>query len=175
MRGTRSPGCRLSLEVDAAQVLPVPFAEIAAATMVPLSHILWSAVWIGIAEAALARATRYVRTKSRTGGSREGDARLVSASVTMSQLDGLCRTVIDRYDSAGAGSPDTLTTDFAIELNNLKIAASTRTVEVVVQALEICGMAGYQADGPFSMARLMTANSRLEETNAAWLLMRRYD
>src|SRR5215472_5545786 len=41
MRGTRSPGFVVRARCLADQVLPVPFATIAAESMVPYSHILW--------------------------------------------------------------------------------------------------------------------------------------
>ena len=75
------------------------------------------------------------------------------------------------------------TREFGVLVNNLKLAASTLTVEIASEALEICGMAGYAEGTPFSIsrllrdlfsARLMIANSRLEETNATSLLLERY-
>src|SRR5262245_35260685 len=40
MRGTCSPGCKVSVEAETTRILPVPFGEIATYTMVPTSHIL---------------------------------------------------------------------------------------------------------------------------------------
>ena len=52
MRGTCSPGFVVRAKCLADQVLPVPFATIAAETMVPVSHDLWGHVWLGIATEA---------------------------------------------------------------------------------------------------------------------------
>ncbi len=49
MRGTSSNGFRLEAAGDVAQILPVPFGQIADETMTPVSHIVWSALWLGIA------------------------------------------------------------------------------------------------------------------------------
>jgi acyl-CoA dehydrogenase len=178
MRGTCSPGCTIRAEVDPGQVLADPFAAVAAATMVPLSHILWSAVWIGLAEEALARAIRAVRT-----GRREApDPRLADAGRRLSLLHGLSRLVIDGYEAYPPNGEPTVA--FGIEVNNLKLAASTQTVRVAEAALEICGMAGYQEEGELSVARLlrdlysarlMVSNSRLVETNAMSMLLRHDD
>ena len=53
MRGTCSPGFRLESSGPAEQIIPGMFADSAAQTMVPYSHILWSALWWGIAANAV--------------------------------------------------------------------------------------------------------------------------
>ncbi|MFF4601682.1 acyl-CoA dehydrogenase family protein [Streptomyces sp. NPDC001339] len=184
MRGTRSPGCRITVDVPETQVLPVPFAEIAARTMVPLSHILWSAVWIGIAEEAAGRAVRMLRRSRRSQGPERGtDLRPAAIGERLGLLDGLLKLVADGYDRLALDPDGEPSADFAIEINNLKLAASVETVKVAETALEICGMAGYQEHTSLSVsrmlrdlysARLMISNSRLLETNATSMLMRRY-
>ena len=178
MRGTCSPPFVIEARFPQDQVLPVPFSTIAGVTMVPLSHILWSAVWIGSAEEALARATSFLRKKKSEGGSTE----LVRASQRLQMLDGLLASTIDCYTREvaprGVGSRE-----FGVLVNNLKLAASTLSVEIATEALEICGMAGYAEAGPFSIARilrdlysarLMISNARLTETNSLSLLLERY-
>jgi acyl-CoA dehydrogenase len=184
MRGTRSPGCRIAADVTPAQVLATPFAEIAARTMVPLSHILWSAVWIGIAEEAAGRAIRFLRRAQRKPNLESGpDLRLAAVGERLGALNGLLHLVIKGYEQLCEPGTDGPTTDFTVEVNNLKVAASTETVKVTETALEICGMPGYQEHGEFSVARmlrdlysarLMISNSRLQEANATAMLMRRY-
>ena len=56
MRGTCSEGFRFEGAAPVEQILPKPFAEIAAQSMLAHSHLLWGSVWSGIAGAALARA-----------------------------------------------------------------------------------------------------------------------
>jgi acyl-CoA dehydrogenase len=179
MRGTCSPPFAIEATVPVEQILTDPFAEIAALTMVPLSHILWSAVWIGIAEEALARATACLRKKGDRAGAGEA---LVGASTRLQMLDALLRETIDRYERKVLAS-GVATREFGILVNNLKLAASTLTVEIATEALEVCGMAGYAESGPSSVsrllrdlysARLMISNSRLAETNATSLLLERY-
>jgi len=179
MRGTCSPPFLIEATVGEDQILPDPFGEIAALTMVPLSHILWSAVWIGTAEEALARATACLRGKR---GQASHPGALVGSSARLQTLDALLGETIDRYEGkvleTGAA-----TREFGILVNNLKLAASRLTVEIAVEALEVCGMAGYAENGPASIsrllrdlfsARLMISNSRLAESNSASLLLERY-
>ena len=65
MRGTCSPGFHIETEAAEEQLLPAPFADIAAQTMVPYSHILWSSLWWGVAADAVARAADLVRGSAR--------------------------------------------------------------------------------------------------------------
>lgn len=179
MRGTCSPPFSIEARLPASQVLPVPFAEIAALTMVPLSHILWSAVWIGSAEEALSRATAYLRKK---GANPVGGAGLVRASERLQMLDALLASAVARYASQ-LQSGGAATREFGVLANNLKLAASTLSVEIATEALEICGMAGYAERSPLSIsrilrdlysARLMISNARLIETNSTSLLLEHY-
>ncbi len=65
MRGTCSPGFVIRATCHDQQVLPAPFAQIAAESMTPLSHVLWSHVWLGIATDAFDRAREAVRVNAR--------------------------------------------------------------------------------------------------------------
>ena len=67
MRGTCCDGFRCISRRTSTQILPVSFAEIAAETMLPVSHLLWSSVWLGIAADAVARARAYLRQQARSG------------------------------------------------------------------------------------------------------------
>jgi acyl-CoA dehydrogenase len=71
---------------------------------------------------------------------------------------------------------------FSIRTNNLKISCSQRIVEIVGQALLICGISGYRNDSKFSLSRqlrdaygaaLMVNNDRITKLNATMLLAHR--
>ena len=82
MRGTCSPGFVVRAEFDAGQVLPTPFPVVATESMVPVSHILWSHIWLGIATDAFDRARAFVRAvgEAATGrGAADRAAPLASA------------------------------------------------------------------------------------------------
>ncbi len=51
-RGTCSPGFILRARGDAASILDDPYADLSTQTMLPMAHILWSSLWLGIATAA---------------------------------------------------------------------------------------------------------------------------
>ena len=65
MRGTCSNGYRLEAAGTMAQVIPVPFADVSAQTMLPTAHLVWSALWLGIATDAVARARAFVRAETK--------------------------------------------------------------------------------------------------------------
>ena len=65
MRGTCSPGFKVRATFAAEQQLPEQFASISGQTMVPVSHILWSHIWLGIATDAFDRARAFVRAAAR--------------------------------------------------------------------------------------------------------------
>jgi acyl-CoA dehydrogenase len=88
MRGTCSDGFLFKGEAPAVQIFPKPFAEIAAQSMLATSHLLWSAVWYGIAADAVLRAQAFVRAAARKSGGATppGAIRLAEASTLLQLL-----------------------------------------------------------------------------------------
>ena len=69
---------------------------------------------------------------------------------------------------------------FALMLNTLTLSSSQTVVQVVHQALLICGIMGYKNDSKFSLGRhlrdahsaaVMVANDRIYAANASMLLV----
>ena len=186
MRGTCSPGFVVRATCLTDQILPAPFAAIAAETVVPVSHILWANVWLGIATDAFSRAQNFVRGQARQnpGTTPPTALRLSELSSRMAEFRALVHGATQEYeslaDSERRGGLSTI--GFAVRINNLKIAASEAAVEACQSALRICGFAGYGNAGQYSVGRqlrdahsaaLMIANDRLHATNAALLLVYR--
>jgi acyl-CoA dehydrogenase len=65
MRGTCSPGFIVRATFGADQILQAPFSTVLNESHVPISHILWSHVWLGIATDAFERARAFVRAAAR--------------------------------------------------------------------------------------------------------------
>jgi acyl-CoA dehydrogenase len=185
MRGTCSPGYVVRARITPDHVLPAPFAEIAEHTMVPVTHILWAQVWLGMATAAYDRARAFVRGQARNAlGSVPPTARHLSTlAVELQAMRAEVTAATDEYATmteAGADPDDVFTLGYAIRVNTLKISASERAALICRCALGICGIAGYKNDTPFSIGRqlrdalsatLMIANDRIHATNAALLLV----
>nr|WP_276589018.1 MULTISPECIES: acyl-CoA dehydrogenase family protein [unclassified Sphingomonas] len=195
MRGTCSTAFTFAGDGVAAQILPVPFAEIAADSMVPVSHLLWGAVWTGIAVEALSRARQFLRAQARRqpGVVLPGAARLMRAAGQLDLMQARLHDLIGRFDACHtlgsertvvgadeAGWPAGMAR--AATLNTLKHDVSEMCHQVVLQALLICGMAGYKNGTEFSIGRmlrdilsaqLMISNDRIAANTGTLLLAQR--
>jgi acyl-CoA dehydrogenase len=182
MRGTCSPGFVVRAEVPVEQVLKQPFPPISTESMVPISHLLWAHIWLGIATDAFDRARAFVRAAARRAPGEPVPAALKLSHV-MTQLSLLraeVRSAMDEWTEAESDRELLSTMAFALRINNLKLAASEQAPRVCQQAMGVCGIVGFKNDTPFSIGRhlrdsmsasLMVANERLHQTNAGLLLI----
>jgi acyl-CoA dehydrogenase len=186
MRGTCSPGFKLSSSGPEAQVIPGSFADSCAQTMVPYSHILWSSLWWGIAADAVSRASEFVRAAARRnpGTVPPTATRLAEASARLQTMRSSWLALATEFDELaprGAhGMQELLSIGWALKLNNLKISASRAAPEIIHEALQITGILGYKNDSAFSLGRqyrdvlsasLMISNDRIAAKNASMLLV----
>jgi acyl-CoA dehydrogenase len=186
MRGTCSNGYHLEAKGGMEQVVPVPFADVSAQTMLPISHLVWSALWLGIATDAVTRARAYVRAaaKKSHGGVADGNWRLAEAASLLQLMKSNVVSALRQYEAA-RGSEDRLTAlPFAVAMNNLKTGSSQLAVQVIHQAMLVCGLAGYRNDTAFSLGRhlrdahsaaLMVNNDRILANTAQLLVALRED
>lgn len=163
MRGTCSDGFKLRIDAPAAQIFPLPFAEIAAQSMLAHTHILWSAVWHGIAAEATNRAQALVRAETRRRSAAAGGSTVASPGVgrlaeLMTELQAMRGAIvggIERLERNNQSADQTATIGFLIDMNALKITTSRAVVEILNRAMVICGIHGYRNDTPYSLDRLM--------------------
>jgi acyl-CoA dehydrogenase len=161
MRGTCSQGYVLEASGEIAQVLPASYGDISAQTMVPTSHLLWSGVWLGIATDAVARARAFVRAEVRKKSTSAGGLRLAETTSKLQLMRSNIESALRRYQAA-MDQPDTLSSlPFGVTMNNLKVASSRMAVEIVGEALQICGLSGYRNDSPFSVDRILANTAAL--------------
>jgi acyl-CoA dehydrogenase len=182
MRGTCSPSFKVTSSGPEAQIVPGAFADSSAQSMVPFSHILWAAVWLGIATDAVTRAASFVRADARKkpGTVPQTATRLAEASVMLQSLRHQVLGAATEFDALGDDMSELLSMSWALKLNNLKIAASEAAPQIVHKALQVCGIVGYKNDSPFSVGRqyrdslsaaLMIGNDRILSKNASMLLV----
>jgi acyl-CoA dehydrogenase len=184
MRGTCSPGYIVRSTFSSDQVLSTPFPRIASESMVPISHILWSHLWLGIATDAFDRARAFVRAsaKRKPGEPLPAAQRLShlmgELSLLRAEVDSALREFVAASEEPERERLSTMAT--RLRFNNLKIAASEHAGEVCRGALDVCGIVGFKNDTPFSVGRhlrdtmsapLMIANERIHQTNADLLLI----
>ncbi len=180
-RGTCSPGFMLSLDTAAGHVMPVDYASLSNHTMQPSAHILWAACWLGIADAAVAKAGKEVRAAARRspGTTPPQAARFGDLLVDHQRFEAAVTDGINRYEKFLASGESEATIGFSVAMNNLKITASTAVVDVVAAALTITGIKGYRQDSEASMGRLlrdaygpalMVSNDRIRANNSRLVL-----
>jgi acyl-CoA dehydrogenase len=189
MRGTCSEGFVLKATAGIDQIFPKPFHEIAVQSMLATAHVLWASVWFGIASDALARAHASVRATARRvpadfAGPLPGAPRLAETTAKLQVFKATLVAHIERYETAKRDDDDLNSNNFTVEMNNLKVMASTMAVDVVREALMVTGIAGYRNDGPFSVGRhlrdvlsapLMVANDRILANTAGLVVASRFD
>jgi acyl-CoA dehydrogenase len=187
MRGTCSPGATIHWQGPAWQVLEVPFGDSARRTMIPYSHLLWGALWVGMATEAVRRTRALIRAKARkTPGQLPATAQHLSHLVaTLQSLHSQVFAAGTRYASMCAQQDPALDhVGYAIEMNNLKLTASEAVSDICSEAMRLSGIAAYVNWGEFSCARLlrdsfsaaiMINNYRLREMNAGWLMVHKGD
>ncbi len=188
MRGTCSPPFHVSARFSATDVVPQEFAGICAQTMAPVSHLLWGALWLGIAADALSRGQRFLRARAGTAGASTAvaESRLAQAAAELELGRGHLSDTLRYYEefrAAGDAGLAALTSfAFAVRINGVKTSLSELIVSVIGRCLGVTGFAGYQNDSPFSVGRqlrdaysaqIMIANERLLATNGALLLAQR--
>jgi len=182
MRGTCSPGFTVRARFDEGQVLGTPFATIMCESMVPVTHILWSHLWLGIATDAFDRARAFTRAAARrTPGETPPAAQKLSRVMTdLSLLRAEVGSALREFVAADEDREQLHTFATKLRFNNLKIAASETAPQVCQGALGVGGIASFLNNTPFSVGRhlrdtmsaaLMVTNERIHDTNAGLLLI----
>jgi len=168
LRGTCSKGYRITADVDPALIFPMPFATVA---------------WVGLAEAAAARAHAFVRAAARKsiGTMPPSAMRLAEIAGELQEARSLLVAQTLRFDWLDAQS-DLENAGYVMALRNLKVSTSTLAVQTATAALGICGIVGYRRDSEYSLDRvirdshgglIMVSNDRQLGDNALLLLARR--
>jgi acyl-CoA dehydrogenase len=182
MRGTCSPGFVVRARLHRDQILAAPFSTMMNESLVPLSHVLWSFVWLGIATEAFDRGRSFVRAAMRRSPGKPVPA-AHSLSRVMSELSMLRSEVESALRELLAAETDRErlgTMAAVLRFNNLKLAASEQAPHVCMGVLEVIGIAAYKNDSEYGVgrqlrdalsARLMVANERIHTIDAGLLAL----
>ena len=184
LRGTNSRGFLLTADAPAERVVPTPYEEISAETMLPVSHVLWAGVWLGMSRAAVDTARRYVRSAARKaiGTTPPGALALAQLVARLESLELLVTSAARDFDARSGDREALGQVGFMVSMNNLKVTASEAVAEIVAGALRITGISGFRNDGQYSVARLfrdaqgaalMVHNDRITAHTAQLLLVQK--
>jgi len=135
MRGTCSAGFMLKAEGEPGQVLPDAYHKVHSETVMPVAHLTWSAVWTGIAAAAVERARLFVRQAAGKGGTPPGAQHFTRASATLTGLRWMIGSALRRYEAAKSDSQELQSFDFQTNMNLLKVNSSEMAISAVTSAL----------------------------------------
>jgi acyl-CoA dehydrogenase len=188
MRGTCSLGYKFVGQGRPEQVLPKPFAEIAAQSMLAHTHTLWASLWYGIAANAVLRAQAFVRAAARRqpNVTPPGAVRLAEVTARLNTMKSMVADGIRQYEQATSAGNDAILNSmaFGVAMNNVKVCAAEMAVEIVNRVLLITGIAGYRNDTPYSIGRhlrdvlsapIMINNDRIYGNTANLLLVHKND
>jgi acyl-CoA dehydrogenase len=186
MRGTCSDGYVMRSEGAAEQILPLPFAEIAAQSMLAAAHLLWASLWFGVANGAMVKAQAFVRdaAKKNPGVTPPGALRLAEAAADLQAMRSVVLDGFARYEAALESREDLGSLSFVVAMNTVKVNASQMMNAILQQALMITGIWGYKNDSPFSIGRelrdamsapIMISNDRILGNTANLLLAHRFE
>jgi acyl-CoA dehydrogenase len=189
MRGTCSNSYSLKAAGHVDQILPEPYADISPRTMVPVAHLTWASLWLGIATDAAARARNFLRRQAKPAGDAPAmpgmNAMRLAEAVSLLQTMRANIVQGSRLYEAALKTPEgTTALSFGITMNNIKTSTAARAVEVINQAMMVCGIAGYRNDTPFSLGRhlrdahsaaLMVNNDRITANTASLLRVHKLD
>ena len=184
MRGTCSPGFVVRARFSAPQVLAAPFATVMNESIVPLSHILWSFVWLGIATEAFERGRAFVRAAARRAPGQPVPAAhslsrvMAELSMLKAEVESGLRDFLAADEDPGRERLSTMAS--VLRFNNLKLAAAEQAPRICSAVLEVIGIAAYKNDSPYGVgrqlrdalsARLMVANERIHAVDAGLLMI----
>jgi acyl-CoA dehydrogenase len=123
--------------------------------MEPHAHLLWGAVWSGIAAAAAAKAQTFVRHAMRQSGGQlpPGAAHFTKALSTLRTLRGVLNSTLRAYEAAWNDDKAMAALEFQSMMTLTKVQASEMALEIVLSAMRACGLSGYRNDTEFSIGR----------------------
>lgn len=138
---------------------PGGFPEIARESMVPISHLGWSACWLGTAQGALAQILRW---SAKSASNRSTDAghselfyeRIGRIRVALELVSSYLTRVREEIDRARATNASLGSAHHRLQLNTLKIAASELTFQAVNDMLRLAGLRiGYLKNSEIPLER----------------------
>lgn len=183
LRGTCSSGLHMTGHVTSDDLFPVSFSDIANGGGGQLRHILLSAVWTGLAEAAMEEAHKVVRVVARRkiGTTPQSALRLAEIFADV-QVARSTLAEAQRLVEAALESDTIEDIRVIMALRNVKVVTSTTAMNASTAALQICGISGFRRGEEHRLERIirdscgaliMVGNDRYLHENAEMLPLRK--
>ena len=183
LRGTCSSGLHITGHVTPDDLFPVSFAEIANGGGGQLRHVLLTAVWTGLAEAAMDEAHKAVRAAARRSiGTTPQSAMRLAEIFTEVQCARSTLFEAQRKVDAAIQSDTLEDIGLIMSLRNVKVVTSKAAMSAATAALQICGINGFRRGKDNRLERIvrdacgaliMVSNDRYLLENAQMLPVRK--
>ncbi|WP_323747624.1 acyl-CoA dehydrogenase family protein [Catenulispora rubra] len=157
MRATDSIGMELKGRVPATNLVGGPggFGEVARQSMVPLSHLGWSACWLGAARGAFEGLTRFAAKRGADSRTDLFYERLGRVRIDLELLSAYLRRVREEVELARVDGTRLDHPRIRLQLNTLKITAAELSFQAAHRMMQIAGLrAGYLKDSELGIERL---------------------
>ena len=144
MRGTCSPGFVVHARFRPEQIMAAPFASVLNESVVPLTHVLWAFVWLGIATDAFERGQASWKCGAATPGSRPCRHRPVQVLAELTVLRAAVDAALRDFVRTDEDREQFSTLTAILRINNVRSPASEQTV----RSASACSMSsGSRATG----------------------------
>jgi len=174
MRGILNRPYRFTARFEEAAILRETYPAIARATMTPSIHVLWAALWSGLAASSLAKARAFVAARPAKDAASELISLELSRLVDRHYvLNAMIRDAVRAFDQGEPAQAMSLAQ--TARAKRLKAAGSALAQEICIGALGLIGLPAYAETGPYSLSQIvrdvlsapvMVSNHRLLLANA---------
>ena len=173
LRGTCSSGLHITGLVTDDELFPVPFSEVANGGGGQLRHVLLTAVWTGLAEAAMEEAHKHVRAAARRniGSTEQSALRLAEIMADVQALRGMLADACKRVELA-VEADNLEDIGLIMSLRNVKVVTSSTALRCATSALQICGINGFRRGPDRPLERILrdTCGGLIMVSNDRYLL-----
>ncbi|MGA4605129.1 acyl-CoA dehydrogenase family protein [Pseudoalteromonas maricaloris] len=182
-RATCSDSFRVLAKAECQQIMRRPFSQILAEVMQPLSHALWSCVWLGMAKSAFNMTLESVRKRTLSNGGLNTTHMKGAASIDakVQSMHAHCSYYLSEVSSKIGMVDDSPSANLhnGVNFNNVKVVMSEYLIDIVSMCIKLSGMNAFNRDSEYCLERLlrdsygaalMINNERLTESNATYLL-----
>lgn len=155
MRATESIGLQLQGEIPNHNLVGEAgnFAEVARENMIPMSHLGWSACWLGAARGAFSGLVRWYAA-SDSDGSDLFHERLARIRLDLELVSAYLTRVQEEVTDSRAHGRSLSNPRAQLQLNALKISASDLTFRAVDNMIQLAGLRlGYMRNAPVALER----------------------
>lgn len=177
MKGILNRSYRIGARFPREAIFAEPYPVIARQTMTPSIHILWAALWSGMAYHALKKAKTFIAKEAHGDAAMAANARSELSRLADKHfiMNRLIANAADLFDHGAGSGGEAMGLSSTASIKRLKIVASELLEEIMLGALALMGMRAYAEDGPYSLAeplrdalsaRIMISNMRLRTANA---------